>query len=119
MKYPIPTILLGVAVGIFIVVEGGCSKQVLSTDTTMAAQRGAEVAGATAVPEASLALQLSKEHLAKAQTLYEDGKKEEAASMLLRSEADAELAIMIADASAEKDQATEAMAAVDKVRAAN
>ena len=43
MKYPIPTILLGVAVGIFIVVEAGCTKQVLSTDATTAAQRGAEV----------------------------------------------------------------------------
>jgi hypothetical protein len=119
MKYPIPTVLLGIALGVVIVLGGGCSKQVLSTDSTMAAQRGAEVAGATSVPEASLALQLSKEHLAEAQALYEDGKKEEAASMLLRSEADAELAIMIADASAEMDQATEAMEAVDKVRAAN
>lgn len=119
MKYPIPTVLLGIAVGIFIVVEGGCAKQVLSTDSTTAAQRGAEVAGATAVPEASLALQLSKEHLAEAQGLYDDGKKEEAESMLLRSEADAELAILIADASDEQAQATAAMEAVDKVRAAN
>jgi hypothetical protein len=113
MNHPILTLLVAGALG------AGCSKQVLSTDSTMAAQRGAEVAGATAVPQASLSLQLSKEHLEHAQALYDDGKKEEAASMLLRSQADAELAILIADASAEMDQANQAMQAVDKVRAAN
>ena len=37
MKHPVPTILLAIAVGIFIVVGGGCAKQVLSTDSTTAA----------------------------------------------------------------------------------
>ena len=36
MKYPIPTVLLGIALGIFIVVGGGCAKQVSSTDSTTA-----------------------------------------------------------------------------------
>jgi outer membrane protein OmpA-like peptidoglycan-associated protein len=75
--------VLGLALGT------GCAKQPMTTDATSAAQRGAEEAGAQEVPQASLALQLSTENLAEAQALYEDGKKDEAASMLLRSEADA------------------------------
>jgi len=57
--------------------------------------RAAEEAGAAKVPQASLHLQLAKEELELANGLAEKGKKEEASSMLLRAEADAELAVVL------------------------
>lgn len=93
-----------------------CAKKELTTESTTAAQRSAEAVGAEEVPQAALALQLSREHLEKAQALYEDGEKEEAKSMLLRAEADAELAAALAKADDEKAMATTAMEEVRKVQ---
>jgi superfamily I DNA/RNA helicase len=75
--------------------------------------RAAEEAGAAKVPQASLHLQLAKEELEVAKGLAAKGKKEKAESMLLRSEADAELAAVLARGDAEK---AEARAAVERVR---
>jgi hypothetical protein len=72
--------------------------------------------GAEEVPQAALALQLSNEHLEHAKELYEEGKEEEAQSMLTRAEADAELAAVLAKAEDEKASANTAMDAVRKVQ---
>lgn len=106
------SLMITLALGV--VLASGCAaKQTLTTDSTSAAQRGATVAGAEDVPQASLALQRSKEGLERAELLYADGKKDEAASQLERAEADAELAIVIAQAA---NQKTEANAAMERVR---
>jgi hypothetical protein len=97
----------------------GCAKKELTTESTTAAQRSAETAGAADVPQAALALQLSNENLARAKELYEDGKEDEAKSMLTRAEADAELASALAKAEDEKTLATTAMDEVRKVQSAH
>ena len=93
-----------------------CAKKELTTESTTAAQRSAEAAGAEDVPQAALALQLSNEHLEHAKQLYDDGKEDEAKSMLMRAESDAELAVVLAKAEDEKTMANSAMDAVRKVQ---
>jgi hypothetical protein len=85
----------------------------LRTEASTSGIRAAEEVGAAKVPQASLHLQLAKEELALAKSLFAKGDKEEAASMLLRAEADAELAIALSRKDAEK---SEARAAAERVR---
>jgi hypothetical protein len=91
----------------------GCANAPLRTEGSTSGIRAAEEAGATKVPLASLHLQLAKEELNLAKGLAAKGEKEEATSMLLRAEADAELAVVLSHENTEK---TEAIAAVARVR---
>jgi hypothetical protein len=91
----------------------GCSNTPLRTEGSTSGIRAAEEAGAAKVPQASLHLQLAKEELELARELSAKGEKKEAASMLSRAEADAELAVVL---SHEGDGKTEAIAAVERVR---
>jgi hypothetical protein len=96
-------------------IAAGCSSnhQSLRTEASTSGIRAAEEAGAAKVPQASLHLQMAKEELELARGLAAKGEKEEAASMLLRAEADGELAVALSREDAEK---SEALAAVDRVR---
>jgi len=96
-----------------IAITSGCSSAPLRTEASTSGIRAAEEVGAAKVPQASLHLQMAKEELELAQGLSAKGEKEEAASMLLRSEADAELAVALSREDAEK---LEARAAVERVR---
>ncbi len=92
----------------------GCGgAQALQTDNSASAIRAAEEVGAAKVPRASLHLQLAKEEMDAAQKLAKSGDKEKAVSLLMRAEADAELALVLAHEQIEK---TEAARAVDRVR---
>lgn len=91
----------------------GCAGAPLRTEASTSGIRAAEEVGATKVPRAALHLQLAREELEQAKALAKDGEKEQAASRLLRSEADAELAVALSREDAER---TEARAAVDRVR---
>jgi outer membrane murein-binding lipoprotein Lpp len=91
----------------------GCANVPLRTEASTSGIRAAEESGAAKVPQASLHLQLAKEELESAKMLAAKGEKEKADSMLMRSEADAELAVAISHEDAEK---TEAMAAVERAR---
>ncbi len=92
----------------------GCANSpALRTDSSSAAIRAAEEVGAGEVPRASLHLQLAKEELGRAQGLAERGEKDQAASQLLRAEADAELAILL---SREQDEKSDAAQAMEQVR---
>lgn len=91
----------------------GCANAPLKTEASTSGIRAAEEAGAAKVPQASLHLQLAKEELEQAKTLAKKGDKKEAKTMLLRAEADAELAVALSHGDAEK---AEAMAAVERVR---
>jgi hypothetical protein len=84
-----------------------------SSEASTSAIRAAEEAGSTKVPGASLYLQFAKEELEGAKKLAEKGEKEQAVSLLLRAEADAELAVALSHEQTEK---TEAAQAIEKVR---
>lgn len=101
-----------VAMGI-IAITAGCASVPLKTEGSTSGIRAAEEVGAADVPKASLHLQLAREELKQAKELAATDQKEQADSMLLRSEADAELAVLLSREDAEK---TEANAAVERVR---
>jgi outer membrane murein-binding lipoprotein Lpp len=94
-------------------IVSGCSNAPLRTEASTSGISAAEEAGAAKIPQASLYLQLAKEELELAKKLAAKGEKEEAKTMLLRAEADAELAVVLSHGDAEK---SEAMAAVERVR---
>lgn len=96
-----------------IAMVAGCANAPLRTEVSTSGIRAAEEAGAAQVPQASLHLQLAKEELASAKILSEKGEKEQATSMLLRAESDAELAVVL---SHKDDEKSEARAAVERVR---
>jgi len=93
-------------------ITAGCASAPLKTDASTSGIRAAEEVGAADVPKASLHLQLAKEELARAKELAAKDEKAMADSMLLRAEADAELAVLLSREDAEK---TEAEAAVERV----
>ena len=81
--------------------------------------RSAEELGATEQPQAALYLQLAQESLDAATALNEQGKPEEANSLLLRAEADAEVAVALAHAEGERNEAKAAIERVRKLQADN
>lgn len=89
------------------------------TESSTAAIRAAEEVGATRVPRASLHLQLAKEEAERAKGLSASGDKERAASLLLRAEADADLAVALSREQAEKVEAQQAMERVHELQKAN
>lgn len=99
--------------------SGCASTGVLQTESSTSAIRSAEELGAADVPRASLHLQLAKEELEAATALHADGEAERAASLLMRAEADAELAVALSRADADRVQAKEAMDRVHKLQTEN
>jgi Na+-translocating ferredoxin:NAD+ oxidoreductase RnfG subunit len=97
----------------------GCADVPLRTETSTSNIRAAEEAGAATVPQASLHLQLAKEELESARNLSAKGDKDAAKSMLMRAEADAELAITLSHKDAEKAEAREAVERVRQLRKDN
>ena len=94
-------------------IAAGCASAPLKTEASTSGIRAAEEVGAADVPRASLHLQLAKEELQTATAIAADGDKERASSLLLRAEADAELAVALSREDAEK---SEARAAIERVR---
>jgi len=97
-------------------IAGGCATAPLHTEAATSGIRAAEAVGADQVPRASLHLQLAKDQLDLARKLAENGKKDQAASMLSRAEADAELALILSHGAAEKQEAEEAMMRLQQLR---
>ena len=112
--------LLAASVLLAIVVAGcGSSPAALNKEPTTSAIRAAEEVGAASVPSASLYLQLAKEELEKAKALAADNEKELAESMLLRAQADGELAVALSRGDADKAEATKAIERVQELRKEN
>lgn len=88
-------------------------------EATTSAIRAAEESGASKVPSASLYLQLAKEELENAKGLVTKGDKEEAETMLLRAQADGELAAALSHGDADKNEATQAIERVQQLRQDN
>lgn len=105
---------------LFAVVIAGCaSSPAVNREASTSAIRAAEEAGASTVPSASLYLQLAKEELENARGLAAKGDKEQAESMLLRAQADAELAVALSRGDADKTEATQAIERVRQLRQDN
>lgn len=98
----------------------GCATtEALHTEPSSAAIRSAEELGAPDTPQASLHLVLAREEMQAAENLHGKGRVEEANSLLLRAEADAELAIALARVETEKSEAKAAMDRVRKLQSEN
>jgi len=99
-----------------VAIAAGCASTPLRTEPSTSGIAAAKEGGAAEVPQASLHLQLAKEELELAKTMAADGEKDEAASMLLRSEADAQLAVALSHGDAEKLEAEQAIARVNQLK---
>jgi Domain of unknown function (DUF4398) len=105
---------------LFAAMVAGCgSSPAINKEPSTSAISAAEEAGASKIPSASLYLQLAKEELDGAQRLAGHGDKEEAQSLLLRAQADGELAVVLSRGDAEKTEATQAIERVRKLRQDN
>ncbi len=100
-----------------ILVFGACATVPLKSEASTSGIRAAEEVGANDVPRAALHLQLAKEELVRAQQLSDDGEAAEAASMLMRAEVDAELAVALSRRSEQMEEAGAAMQRVKDLRA--
>lgn len=104
---------------IFAIAGCGSSERMINKEASTSAIRAAQEVGASEVPTAALYLQLAKEGLEKAQALAAVGEKEQAESMLQRAQADAELAIVLSNGDADKEQAKLAFERVKKLQKDN
>lgn len=100
-------------------IAAACASTPLQTDDSTSGIRAAEEVGAAEIPNAALHLQLAKEELESAKGLADRDEKEMAESMLLRAEADAELAVLLSREDAEKTQANLAMERVRTLQKEN
>jgi hypothetical protein len=82
-------------------------------EESASAVRAAEEVGARKQPVAALHLQLAKEQMERAQKMIKDGDRENGEMMLVRAEADADLAVALSRTAQEQ---ADAQGAVDKVR---
>ena len=101
-----------------LIVGCGGSAEINKEDSTSAI-RAAEESGASNVPNASLYLQLAKEELEFAKKLAANDEKEKAESMLLRAQADGELAVALSRSDADKKESTQAVERVRLLRQDN
>ncbi len=101
------------------VIAGCGGSATVNREPSTSAIRAAEEVGASNVPSASLYLQLAKEELENAKGLAKKGDKEEAESMLLCAQADAELAVALSRGDADKKEATQAIERVRQLRQDN
>jgi hypothetical protein len=83
---------------------------------SQASVRAAEEVGAREVPSASLHLQLAQEQVEQAKKLIHDDQNERARYVLMRAEADAELAVVEAREDSMRDQAKRAVDQVHKLQ---
>lgn len=118
----IRALLFGVA-AVAITVTTGCASNSNQgrppTEASAAGIRVAEEAGASEIPQAALHLQLAKEQLGRAKKLLAKGQKERAVSLLMRAEADAELAIALSREDAEAMEASAEMERVHELKENN
>jgi hypothetical protein len=105
--------------GSFLFAAGCAANPALRTEGSTSSIRAAEEVGAAKVPAAALHLQLAKEELEHAKGLAANGEKDQASSLLLRAEADAELAVALSREDTEKADARAAVERVHQLRQDN
>ncbi len=111
---------LQVGLGVLVLALGvGCGSAPPPTArlaSSEAAIRAAREVGAQSDPKAALHLKLAEEQRQKAEALVKDGKNEEAEGLLMRAEADAELALALARSAAMKAEAEKAVEQVQELK---
>ena len=118
MKY-INTTIFAASIMLVVMMTGCGGSTPINKEPSSSAIRAAEESGASKVPSASLYLQLAKEELENAKGLATKGEKEQAESMLLRSQADGELAVALSRSDADKKEAIQAVERVRMLRKDN
>jgi hypothetical protein len=111
--------LFAMAIVVGAIAAGCASTPPLRTEPSTSGIRAAEEVGASKVPRAALHLQLAKEELERAKGLAAKGEKQEGASMLMRAESDAELAVALSKEDTEKSEAVAAMTRVRQLQQDN
>ena len=81
-----------------------------------AAVKGAEVGGAAEEPKAALHLKLAREEISKANALINDGENEDAARMIARAQADADLSLALSKQAAARRDTAEAKEQIDQIK---
>lgn len=105
---------------LLVAVAAGCaSNPALRTESSTSAIRAAEEVGAGEIPRASFHLEAARDELARAKDLADNGQHDEAASLLLRAEADAELAILLSREQVQQEEAAQAMERVRQLQSDN
>ena len=100
----------------------GCASAPITLDRlpeTEAPMRAAEELGAARVPQAALELKLAQDEVQQAKLFAKDGNKQRADMMMLRAQADAELAVALsreAPLQVEAKNATEAVKIMQQSR---
>ncbi|HKA89849.1 MAG TPA: DUF4398 domain-containing protein [Haliangiales bacterium] len=97
----------------------GCGSAQVPADKMAASEasiRAADEVGAKNVPTAALHLQFAKEQVEQAKKLIADDDNERARWVLMRAEADAELALVLAREQSMRDAAQKALQQVQEVR---
>ena len=95
---------------------GASAPPTLQQTKTQSAIRGAEVAGAEDTPKAKLHLKMAKDHLANAEQLISEEEYDDAALVLRRAEADAELAIALSKESDARGRAEDLQRKVQELK---
>ncbi len=95
---------------------GGAAVPQESLSAAQAAVKGAEVAGAQEDPRAALYLKLAREEVEKAKALIANDDNEEAARLIDRAQADADLALVMAKEARAKKDAAETREQVDELK---
>ena len=95
---------------------GGAAVPQESLTAAKAAVAGAEVGGAASEPKAALHLKLAKEQVAKAESLIADGDNEEAARVIDRAQADADLALSLAKEATSEKEVQDTREQLDRLR---
>ena len=105
-----------IVVGLAVTACGGAAVPQETLTAAQASVKGAEVGGANTDPKAALHLKLANEQIDKAKKLIEDGKNEEAARVIDRAQADADLALALAQQSKAMKDAKDADESLGKLK---
>jgi hypothetical protein len=95
---------------------GGAQLNQTRVTEVQSSMRAAEEVGANDQPKASLHLQLARDEMTAAKRLADDGEEEDAALLLNRAQADAELALQLARTEQEQQKARESWAKIQEMK---
>lgn len=95
---------------------GGAAVPQEALSAAQASAKGAEVGGANEDPKAQLHLKLAHEQIEKAKKLIADDENEEAARVIDRAQADADLALALAQEAKSRREAKEADEQLGKLK---
>jgi Domain of unknown function (DUF4398) len=101
------------------VLAAGCGSYPAPTERVSSAEaaiRGAQEVGSGGVPAAALSVKLAQEEVQKAKQLMQDGDNKRAELILMRAQADAELALAQARESQAKVEADKALDQIKQMR---